>query len=873
MASGARPARRRSIRALLAPLFVVPLVSLLALWGFAASVTALNAVREHNFTSENKLFGKQAQALGLQLAQERSQVFVWLSSGRQSPIGPLFAQRRATDAAVTAFERGVNSKPSMIISSARPALASFSTALSKLSTIRAAVDAGELTALQAFQAYNVVIDAQFRVYSQLIVVNDSSLYQQAAASLLAGRALEMADREVTLVNGALAARGQMSRSERLLFAQTVADQRLLIGDALKQLEPRLAAGYRSVYRSPAHASFAAIEDRIIGSIGKGSRIPVTSAQWSPAQFSFLAGFDHAEQQDRSLLASKGTQVGNRLLLQVLLAGGLGLIAVLLSVFLMIRFGRRISRELTLLQRSALELANERLPRVVEQLSHGQEIDAAAQPAPLVPGRIAEIAKVAEAFSSVQHTAIEAAVGQARLRRGVSQVFRNLAWRSQSLLHRQLALLDRMERKSTDPATLEELFQLDHLTTRMRRHAEGLIILSGEAPGRGWRQPVPVVDVLRAAVAEVEDYTRVSVITRSVDAVAGAAVADVIHLLAELIENATTNSPSNTEVSVRAERVANGVVVEVEDRGLGMTEEEMAAANERFANPPEFDLADSDKLGFFVIARLAARHQVKITLRPSPYGGLAAIVLLPYAVTVVGETAGASADGGYLDRLELPTPDWQLAGVGPGTGPVPEPGTASGAGAWFGPAPVGAGESAWAAIQSEWPADAPAPMPDAGSEGAGQEGAGQEGAGQEGAGQEGAGQEGAGQEGAGQEGLGQDVGGQVGQVQADLSSSAVAAPDELGLPRRVRDIDAPPAFTGAVRSPVGEPPSARSPVGEPPGMGSPVSEAPGVGSPPGEAPQHGVAFGSTPEELGTLAASLQRGWLDGRAESAAEPDDS
>ncbi len=859
MASGARPARRRSIRALLAPLFVVPLVSLLALWGFAASVTVLNAVREHNFTSENKLFGRQAQALGLQLAQERSQVFVWLSSGRQSPIGPLFVQRRATDAAVTAFERGVNSRPSMIISSARPALASFGAALRKLSTIRAAVDARELTALQAFQAYNVVIDAQFRVYSQLIVVNDSSLYQQAAASLLAGRALEMADREVTLVNGALAARGQMSRNERLLFAQTVADQRLLIGDALKQLEPRLAAGYRSVYRSPAHASFAAIEDRITGSIGKGSQIPVTSARWSPAQFSFLAGFDRAEQQDRSALASMGTQVGNRLLLQVLLAGGLGLIAVLLSVFLMVRFGRRISRELTLLQRSALELATERLPRVVEQLSHGLEIDAAAQPAPLVPGRITEIAKVAEAFSSVQHTAVEAAVGQARLRRGVSQVFRNLAWRSQSLLHRQLALLDRMERKSTDPATLEELFQLDHLTTRMRRHAEGLIILSGEAPGRGWRQPVPVVDVLRAAIAEVEDYTRVSVFTRSVDAVAGAAVADVIHLLAELIENATTNSPSNTEVSVRAERVANGVVVEVEDRGLGMTEEEMAEANERFANPPEFDLADSDKLGFFVIARLAARHQVKITLRPSPYGGLAAIVLLPYAITVVSETAGASVDGGYLDRLQLPAPDWQLAGVGPGAAPAPGPGIAPsapaagpgiapGAGAWFGPAPVGAGESAWAAIQTERPADAPAPKAGAGSEGTGREGT-------------------------RSEGVGRDAGGQVGQVQAHLSSSGVAASDELGLPRRVRDIDAPPAFTGTVRSPVGEPPGMGSPVSEAPGVGSPVSEAPGVGSPPGEAPQHGVAFASTPEELGALAASLQRGWLDGRAESVAEPDDS
>ncbi len=333
---------------------------------------------------------------------------------------------------------------------------------------------------------------------------------------------------------------------------------------------------------------------------------------------------------------------------------------------MVRFGRRISRELTGLQRSALELSTQRLPQVVEQLSHGDDVDASAQAAPPAPGRIAEVARVAEAFSSVQRTAVEAAAGQARLRRGVSQVFRNLAWRSQSLLHRQLALLDRMERKSADPATLEELFQLDHLTTRMRRHAEGLIILSGEAPGRGWREPVPVIDVLRAAIAEVEDYTRVSVMARSADAVIGGAVADVIHLLAELIENATTNSPANTEVTVRAERVAHGIVVEVEDRGLGMSEQELAAANERLANPPEFDLADSDKLGFFVVARLAARHNIKITLRTSPYGGVAAIVLLPQDITVIPDITDndIGSIGGYPTPRELQTSGWQPMGVAP-----------------------------------------------------------------------------------------------------------------------------------------------------------------------------------------------------------------
>jgi signal transduction histidine kinase len=665
MGSRPRSPRRRSIRTLLAVLFVVPLVSLLALWGFAASVTLLNALHEHNFTTENRLYGGAAQNLGLALAQERSGSFVWLSSGRKAVTGSLVAQRQATNAAVASFQKGIRSSPGMMLSSARPALASFSAALGRLDSIRAKIDAGQLNALAAFEAYNSVIDAQFGLYSELIVVNDVPLYQQAAASLQAGRALEMADREVTLINGALAAHGQMSKSERLLFAQTVADQRLLMGDALKQLGPSLAAGYQSILTSPAYQQFSAVENRVIGSIGSGGPIPVSAAAWSTTSFSLLAGFNGAEQHDRVVLAQRGTQEGDRLLLEVVLAGGVGLVAVALSVFLMARFGRRISRELTGLQRSALDLATERLPRIVEQLSHGEDVDPSAQGAPPVAARIAEIAKVAEAFSSVQHTAVETAVGQARLRRGVAQVFRNLAWRSQTLLHRQLAMLDQMERSSTDPGTLEDLFQLDHLTTRMRRHAEGLIILSGEAPGRGWHQPVPVVDVLRAAVAEVEDFTRVSVITRSTDAVIGSAVADVIHLLAELIENATTNSPASTEVTVRAERVANGVVVEVEDRGLGMSDQDMAAANGRLADPPQFDLADSDRLGFFVIARLSVRHKVKITLRSSPYGGLAAIVLLPHAITAAGEDTDAGAGSVLAGRQQLPAVGWQTADAGPG----------------------------------------------------------------------------------------------------------------------------------------------------------------------------------------------------------------
>jgi Histidine kinase-, DNA gyrase B-, and HSP90-like ATPase len=202
----------------------------------------------------------------------------------------------------------------------------------------------------------------------------------------------------------------------------------------------------------------------------------------------------------------------------------------------------------------------------------------------------------------------------------------------------------MERRTTDPAALADLFRLDHLTTRMRRHAEGLIILSGSTPGRGWRDPVPVVDVLRAAVAEIEDYVRVDVVSESPDLVAGFAVNDVIHLVAELVENATVFSPPNTRIEVRADRVGTGLVAEVEDRGLGLSPDEIADINRRLARPSEFDLVNSEQLGLFVVGTLAARHQIRVSLRQSAYGGTTAILLLPFGVIVREEEVGSAADG-------------------------------------------------------------------------------------------------------------------------------------------------------------------------------------------------------------------------------------
>jgi signal transduction histidine kinase len=334
-------------------------------------------------------------------------------------------------------------------------------------------------------------------------------------------------------------------------------------------------------------------------------------------------------------ATRGFSAQNhRELIELAVLAGAGLVIVVLAALgLVASFARRLSHDISDLADAAQYLADEQLPRLVQRSRSGS--DQAAQPgdSQLPATKTTEVARAAAAIASLQHTAVAAAVGEAGLRNGLRGVFISLARRNQSLLQRQLRLIDALEQKASDPAALADLFALDHLTTRMRRQADSLTILSGAAAGRSWSEPVPVIDVIRGAMAEVEDYKRVSVLTRAQDAVAGPAVADLIHLLAELIENATLFSPSGTRVEVRAERVANGFAIEIDDRGLGIEPDQLSEINQQLATPPDVDLANADQLGLFVAGKLAARHRVRISLRPSPYGGITAIVLIPDGVVV------------------------------------------------------------------------------------------------------------------------------------------------------------------------------------------------------------------------------------------------
>jgi hypothetical protein len=254
--------------------------------------------------------------------------------------------------------------------------------------------------------------------------------------------------------------------------------------------------------------------------------------------------------------------------------------------------------------------------------------------------------VAEAFNSVGTTAADLASEQARSRRNVARMFVSLGRRNQSLLSRQLEYIDELEREESDADVLEHLFQLDHLATRMRRNAESLLVLAGEESPRRWSEPVPLGDVVRGAVGEIEDYQRVRIEGLDEVRLVGRAVSDVAHLLAELIENATNYSPPDAAVSVTGRHVDAGYSLAVTDHGVGMTAEQFEDANRRIDTSPRMDRVPASYLGLFVVGRLAARHAIRVRLVASDGEGVTARVLLPAALV-----AAPSSDAPQVQEAE------------------------------------------------------------------------------------------------------------------------------------------------------------------------------------------------------------------------------
>jgi len=352
------------------------------------------------------------------------------------------------------------------------------------------------------------------------------------------------------------------------------------------------------------------------------------------------------------------------------------LVLLILVLLITTFvARSMIRPLRKLRSDALEVAGSKLPEMVRRLSVSEGGDASAEIEPIGVTSTDEIGEVARAFDQVHREAVRLAADEAMLRGNLNAMFVNLSRRSQSLIERQLSLIDNLEQTEQDSDRLSSLFRLDHLATRMRRNSENLLVLAGhEAASRRWSQPVPLVDVLRAAISEIEQYERVVLNVQPGIQVVGQAVNDIVHLVAEIVENATTFSPEETQVYVTGQPLTSGgVLLDITDNGVGIAEQEMAHANWRLDNPPVVDVAVSRRMGLFVVGRLAARHGVRVRLRHAQSGGLTALIWLPESVAAPENGGGQSL--GRLRKFEAedygPAPSLSAPTAG-GFGAPPAP---------------------------------------------------------------------------------------------------------------------------------------------------------------------------------------------------------
>ncbi|MFB6848817.1 nitrate- and nitrite sensing domain-containing protein [Streptomyces sp. NPDC056373] len=654
-------ARRRlgSIRLSLVLLALVPSVTLAAMWGVTTIQMFSEGLRLRDQTELSRSTGAMGTDATLALQRERSLSAAWLASAKGSRAA-LDAQREETDKAVAKLvgqADAIEKAPARISDRLYSVLGS----VGSLEYYRDQVDhPTDITAQQALDQYSSIIDDQIHAFQELSQVDDGDLTSQAGPLIGLEHAAELVSREDAQLTLAWPD-GHLDDKTWTQFTELVNTRRWLVQD---QVMPQLTGSAKTqterILASRDWQTLQSVEDRVLASrnaSGSADRIalPPAQKQWSAAMDKLSDQYTALIQQQTASLLQRSAEKADALLLKAALLSAGGLLALLVCVGMSWRITRSLSRRLRGLRRAAVSLAQERLPDVVARLERGETVDPESATTPLDYGHD-ELGEVAQAFNAAQRTAVHTAVELADTRRGFQKIILGIARQSQNLVNLQLSKLDTLEREHTDPDILRGLYELDSTASQLRRYEENLVIVSGERPGRSWSEPVALMDILRSAVGEVAEYRRVEVLTEEEVCVAPPAVADVIHLLAELIDNATAYSPAPSSVTVRAQMVAKGLAVEIEDRGLGMSEEDYASFNEQLAVPPQFDvvaLADDLRLGMFVIAQLAHRHGIAVTLRSSPYGGTTAIVLIPHEI-VVREPAGS----------QTPQPRAAGAGTGP-----------------------------------------------------------------------------------------------------------------------------------------------------------------------------------------------------------------
>jgi signal transduction histidine kinase len=640
-----------SLRTKLLALLSVPLLVLAALAGLGVR-WASDAAARSRATARHMELSLVASGAALELALERGLSAGTLAGPEDRALSRALDNQRGQSDVALAAVRGAAPPDG----DTRQAWTEGVGALDGLSALRRGVDAGRIDMPTALDRYTTLVDGLLGATGDLDALTDADLVARSGAYDALTRAIEEMALEQSLLMPVLA-RGFFDAETYDRLVGLKASQQVRLEQFVRGATSAQVAGYRDALDVPSVAAASRLRDEALtagptGFVDGDADLWFTSMVRKVDLLKSVAdgmATDLASAADGTRTAAERRQVA---------LVGVGVAALLLIAAVMMLLNRIVVRPIRRLTEAAHDVAMRSLPRAVE-IAQADGPDAARAAAVSLPVRSAdEVGELTDAFNTVQDTAVALAAEQAALRRNVNEVFVNLGRRTQNLITRQLGHIDHLEAATDDPDALADLFLLDHLATRLRRNAESLLVLAGAESPRPWTRPVSIVNVVRAAAAEATDYSRVDLDRLGETAVIGAAVNDVSHLLAELVDNALAFSPPTERVVVSGRTLGDGSYqLSVADSGFGMSPERLADANQRIAEPPVADLAMSRFFGLFVVGRLAQRHGIRVELAPSPRTGVTAHVTLPAGLLVTPD--------GY--RTPVPGPG---SAVGPPPGPAP-----------------------------------------------------------------------------------------------------------------------------------------------------------------------------------------------------------
>jgi signal transduction histidine kinase len=621
---------------------LIPSAALFITGGSVAGYLVSQALSARDFASYFSQASVEIVQAASAVQQERT-LSLQAVGGDQQALAALPAQWNETNSAITRItqlgQAGRSLDPQAVGAAQQESATAGSQLASQLGLIRKNVQAGRSTVSEVDTFYT-----SFNAYTSTTLLRVALSAPGTAPATDGMTALslssvpELQSRAFGLGSG-WAERGALSQPDRLEVAQLTGSYRNDLQAVISQLPLAEQGHYQRITSTSAWRLASSGEDEL----ARSGKLAMPLNTWVGAEQTVFADLRGLWADELAYAQSAAVMAANQALYRSIVLGSLVLVMAAGGFAAALVLANGLVRRLQRLRRKTLELADVTLPSLVQRISDGEPVDAAAEVA-LTGYGSDEIGQVADAFNTAQQTAAAAAAAEARSRAGLGKVFLDIAHRSQLVVHRQLEVLDAAEAKQTDPEHLELLFQLDHLATRARRNAENLVILGGAQPGRRWRRPAALEDTVRSAVSETEHFARVSTVRLPDVRVQGAAVGDLIHLLAELVDNATAFSPPDSAVIVHGNQVGKGVVVEVEDQGLGIEHAERERLNATLRTPPGFQamaLSGQRHLGLFVVGQLAKRHGIAVGLAESAYGGIKAIVLIPASVV---DTSGIP-DGG------------------------------------------------------------------------------------------------------------------------------------------------------------------------------------------------------------------------------------